>query len=231
MSIFANPGNFDQKVETTINLYGIIKTTISRDKVCLTAQNRAFARFVSCSPLCFFCMIIAKGGSEMDQQKMGAFLKKLRNEKNLTQEQLAEKFNTSRRSVSRWEGGYNLPDIDILLEMSEFYEVDLKEILKGERKNEQMENREKETAVAVTDYNIERNMQDAKIAIGFFIAGFVGAIISIILRYVDLGRTFWAGLIQGLSDGIGPAAMLVGLIYAYSNIKKLRSEKERLMSR
>lgn len=167
----------------------------------------------------------------MDQQKMGAFLKKLRNEKNLTQEQLAEKFNTSRRSVSRWEGGYNLPDIDILLEMSEFYEVDLKEILKGERKNEQMENREKETAVAVTDYNIERNMQDAKIAIGFFIAGFVGAIISIILRYVDLGRTFWAGLIQGLSDGIGPAAMLVGLIYAYSNIKKLRSEKERLMSR
>ena len=63
----------------------------------------------------------------MDQQKMGAFLKKLRNEKNLTQEQLAEKFGVSRRSVSRWEGCYNLRDIDILIEMSEFYEVELKD--------------------------------------------------------------------------------------------------------
>ena len=71
----------------------------------------------------------------MNQQKMGAFLKRLRNEKNLTQEQFAEKFNTTRRSVSRWETGYNLPDIDILIEMSDFYGIDLREILDGERKN------------------------------------------------------------------------------------------------
>lgn len=166
----------------------------------------------------------------MDQQKMGAFLKKLRNEKNLTQEQLAEKFGVSRRSVSRWEGGYNLPDIDILIEMSEFYEVELKELLNGERKNEQMNNKEKETVLLVTDYNIEKNMKDAKIAIGFFIAGLVGVIVSIILRNVDIGHTFFSGLVHGLSDGIGPGAMLVGLIYAYTNIKKLREEKERLLN-
>ena len=74
----------------------------------------------------------------MDQQKMGAFLKRLRNEKNLTQEQLAERFNTTRRSVSRWETGSNLPDIDILIEMSDYYDVDLREILDGERKNEKI---------------------------------------------------------------------------------------------
>ena len=127
----------------------------------------------------------------MDQQKMGAFLKKLRNEKNLTQEQLAEKFGVSRRSVSRWEGGYNLPDIDILIEMSEFYEVELKELLNGERKNKQMENKENEMVVLVTDYNIEKNMKDAKVAIGFFIAGFIGVILSIILHKVDIGHTFF----------------------------------------
>lgn len=167
----------------------------------------------------------------MDQQKTGAFLKKLRNEKNLTQEQLAEQFNTSRRSVSRWEGGYNLPDIDILMEMSEFYGVELKELIIGERKNEQMENKEKETTIAVADYNIERNIKDAKIAIGFFIAGFIGVIISIVLRFVDIGHTFWSGLVYGLSNGIGPASMLVGLIYACSDIKRLRDEKVRLLSR
>ena len=167
----------------------------------------------------------------MDQQKMGAFLKKLRNEKNLTQKQLAEKFGVSRRSVSRWEGGYNLPDIDILIEMSEFYEVELKELLNGERKNKQMENKENEMVVLVTDYNIEKNMKDAKVAIGFFIAGFIGVILSIILHKVDIGHTFFSGLITGLANGIGPGAMIVGLLYAYSNIKNLREAKERLRNR
>ena len=167
----------------------------------------------------------------MDQQKMGAFLKKLRNEKNLTQEQLAEKFGVSRRSVSRWEGGYNLPDIDILIKMSEFYEVELKDLLNGERKIKQMENKENEMVGLVTDYNIEKNMKDAKVAIGFFIAGFIGVILSIILHKVDIGHTFFSGLITGLANGIGPGAMIVGLLYAYSNIKNLREAKERLRNR
>ncbi|MGN0425242.1 MAG: helix-turn-helix transcriptional regulator [Acetatifactor sp.] len=41
----------------------------------------------------------------MDQKKIGGFLKELRNEKEMTQEQLAEKFNVSSRTVSRWENG------------------------------------------------------------------------------------------------------------------------------
>ena len=39
----------------------------------------------------------------MDQMKIGSFLKELRKEKGMTQEQLAEQLNTSNRSVSRWE--------------------------------------------------------------------------------------------------------------------------------
>ena len=41
----------------------------------------------------------------MDQIKIGIFLKELRKEKKLTQEQLAEKLNVSCRTVSRWETG------------------------------------------------------------------------------------------------------------------------------
>ncbi len=44
----------------------------------------------------------------MNQQKIGRFLKELRKEKNLTQEQLAEKLNISGRTVSRWETGGSL---------------------------------------------------------------------------------------------------------------------------
>lgn len=48
---------------------------------------------------------------------------------------------------------------------------------------------------------------------------------------LDIGHTFFSGLITGLANGIGAGAMLVGLIYAYSNIKNLREAKERLPNR
>jgi len=46
-----------------------------------------------------------KGGMNMNQMKIGSFLKELRNGKGLTQGQLAEQLNVSNRSVSRWETG------------------------------------------------------------------------------------------------------------------------------
>lgn len=44
----------------------------------------------------------------MDQKKIGSFLKELRKEKNVTQEQLAEILGVSSRTVSRWETGGSL---------------------------------------------------------------------------------------------------------------------------
>ena len=61
----------------------------------------------------------------MDSMKTGAFIKVLRREKGLTQEQLAEIFSVSHRTVSRWETGSDLPDLDILMEMADFFKVDL----------------------------------------------------------------------------------------------------------
>ena len=87
----------------------------------------------------------------MNQLKIGKFLKQLRTEKNLTQEQLAESLNVSRRTVSRWETGFNLPDLDILVIMSDFYQVDLRELLDGERRNERMDEELKDTVMKVAE--------------------------------------------------------------------------------
>ena len=75
----------------------------------------------------------------MNQEKIGSLMKELRKEKGFTQEQLAEKFNVSSRTISRWENGRNMPDLDILIEMSDYYEIDLRELLNGERKSEDMD--------------------------------------------------------------------------------------------
>lgn len=88
----------------------------------------------------------------MDQKKVGAFMKELRKDKGLTQEQLAVQFGVSGRTVSRWETGSNLPDISLLIEISEYYHVDILEILNGERRNEKMTAEEKERIQKVADY-------------------------------------------------------------------------------
>lgn len=88
----------------------------------------------------------------MEQQKIGSFLKELRRERNLTQEELAEKLNVSGRTVSRWETGANMPDISLLVELAEFYDVSIPEIINGERRSESMNEEVKETALSLSDY-------------------------------------------------------------------------------
>ncbi|RAZ50287.1 transcriptional regulator, partial [Klebsiella oxytoca] len=57
------------------------------------------------------------------------------------------------RTVSRWETGSNMPDLDVLIEMADFYEVDLRELLDGERKSERMNKELEETVLKVADYS------------------------------------------------------------------------------
>ncbi len=95
----------------------------------------------------------------MDQAKIGSFLRELRKERNLTQEQLAERFYVASRTVSRWETGSNMPDLSILIELADFYDVDIREILEGERKSEIMEKEEKETLLKVAEYAEKQKRQ------------------------------------------------------------------------
>ncbi len=88
----------------------------------------------------------------MDQIKIGAFLKELRKEHELSQEQLAERFNVSSRSISRWENGNTMPDISVMIELADFYNIDIRDLLRGERKSEKMEENLKETLVMVAEY-------------------------------------------------------------------------------
>lgn len=100
----------------------------------------------------------------MNQQKIGLLLKTLRKEKNLTQEALAETLNVSSRTVSRWETGSNMPDISLLVELSEFYQISIPEIIDGERKSEKMNQETKDIAVKMAEYSKNKlNMEKMKI--------------------------------------------------------------------
>ena len=88
----------------------------------------------------------------MDQKKIGLFLKELRKENGITQEEFAENLNVSSRTVSRWETGSNMPDISLLIEIADFFDVSIPEIINGERKSEIMNEEIKEVADKLSDY-------------------------------------------------------------------------------
>ena len=121
----------------------------------------------------------------MDQKKTGSFFKELRKEKGLTQEQLAEYFHVTGRTVSRWETGSNMPDLDILVEMADYYDVDLRELLDGERKDEKMNKDLEETVLKVADYSNDEKMRLMKKLHIFSCAGISFGMLIIAVIYTS----------------------------------------------
>ena len=69
----------------------------------------------------------------MDQIKMGKFIAALRKEKGLTQEKLGERLGVTNKTVSRWENGNYMPDVEMLSLLSEEFGVSINELISGER--------------------------------------------------------------------------------------------------
>ncbi len=69
----------------------------------------------------------------MNQERIGKFIAQLRKEHNLTQQELADKLEITDKAVSKWENGRNMPDVSFLEQLSNIFQVTVKELLKGER--------------------------------------------------------------------------------------------------
>ena len=70
----------------------------------------------------------------MNQKKVGEFIKKLRKENHLTQAEFAEKYGITYQAVSNWEHGKNLPDIALLKQIADDFNVSIDELLGSEKK-------------------------------------------------------------------------------------------------
>ena len=69
----------------------------------------------------------------MDQVKVGRFIAKLRKEQELTQEALGQMLGVTNKTVSRWENGNYMPDIELLVPLGRALGVSVNELLAGER--------------------------------------------------------------------------------------------------
>jgi len=131
----------------------------------------------------------------MNQIKIGQVLKELRKEKGLTQEQFAEKFYLSRRTVSRWENGNNMPDLDILLALAEFYAVDIREIMDGERKSGTMNTEQQEMFAKLTDYSKCKEQLLLRKLIAIVTVGMIAWAVSFAFLLMFMNSATGAGLL------------------------------------
>ena len=114
----------------------------------------------------------------MDQTKIGLFIASCRKEEGMTQAVLAEKLGITDRAVSKWETGKSLPDSGIMLELCELLNINVNELLSGERiMAESYDKRVEENLIAMRREIEEKNRQllGAEIWIGApaTVAGFV----------------------------------------------------------
>lgn len=161
----------------------------------------------------------------MDQIKTGQFLKTLRKEKGLTQQQLADRFNVSNRSVSRWETGSNLPDISLLVEIADFYGVDVRDIIDGKRASSMMDNETKEVADKMASYATNEKSNLLKVLQAVSIAGVAVSLVAIILQGItyepDIKR---AGAI--LATFAAFIALCITTLYVTGLLGRIASNKK-----
>jgi len=91
----------------------------------------------------------------MDQDKIGKFIAKCRKERNITQQELANKLGVTDKAISKWETGRCLMDISLLKPISEILGVSILEIINGE-------NIEKERVYMKSNEVVEKTLNYAK---------------------------------------------------------------------
>jgi len=167
----------------------------------------------------------------MEQKKVGSFLKELRKEKDITQEQFAEIMGVSSRTVSRWETGVNMPDLDLLIQIAGYYEMEIGEVLDGERKSEKMNKELEETVLKVADYSNDERKRLTKRMHILFLAGTVALIIFVILDMMGLADSGYTEAIASFALGFSFGMLVVGVIFTSKYMIKIREFKKRVLKR
>lgn len=99
----------------------------------------------------------------MNQEKIGNFIADKRKEKNLTQEDIADKLGVSINAVSKWERGLCLMDMSLLKPLSEILQVEVIDILSGEIVDKKDKEKEYENLILKLFGNMNINKRKIKL--------------------------------------------------------------------
>ena len=142
----------------------------------------------------------------MNQEKIGKFICKCRKNKNMTQQDLAEKLGVSDRTIGNWENGRNMPDLALFKPLCDELDITLNDLMSGEvvSKKEYQEKLEENIVNTINFTN--KKIKDKNNFIGLILIIF-GIFITISAMAIFPSESSW-GAIYSV---IGAMASLIGV--------------------
>ena len=151
----------------------------------------------------------------MDQQTTGKFIARKRKEKNLTQEQLAEKLGVSNKTISKWENGKCMSDYAVVKSLCQELDITVAELMDGEETEEKSIRTYDDDQIMELLKRTQELERQKNILYGvlLLIMGIALQALSHAIGGSDV-RVFFSGLLLGISI----AEMLVGIYVVGKNM-------------
>lgn len=156
----------------------------------------------------------------MDQEKIGKFIANCRKEKNITQQELAEKLGVSDRTIGNWENGRNMPDLSLFKPLCQELDITLNDLMSGEKvKEKEYQEKLEENIINTINYT-NKKIENRNNFIGSLFIAF-GILISVTAIAIFPSESSWGSIYSIL----GAIISLIGI----SKFTKRLSYPKRLL--
>ena len=136
----------------------------------------------------------------MNQEKIGKFIAECRKNKNMTQQDLAEKLGVSDRTIGNWENGRNMPDLSLFKPLCSELDISLNDLMSGEVvNNKEYQEKLEENIINTIDYT-NKKLENKNNFIGLIFIVF-GVLISLTAMAIFPSDSSW-GAIYSVLGGI-----------------------------
>lgn len=154
----------------------------------------------------------------MNQENIGKFIAECRKEKNMTQQELAEKIGVTDRAISNWENGRRLPDLSLISLVAE--------LLNGRKLNKEELEELKTTIDKLLEYNTVEEINKIKRINSAFTLSFIFIVLAVIINEINFSSdifNFEVAASYLLGSGVG-----IGLLAIINNYIKINKQKNNL---
>ena len=129
----------------------------------------------------------------MNQEKIGKFIASCRKQKNITQQELAEKLGVSDRTIGNWENGRNMPDLSLFKPLCKELDISLNDFLSGEVVSKGVyQERLEENIINTIEYT-NKKIKDRNLLIGIILIIF-GVLIAVSAVAIFPSESSWGSI-------------------------------------
>ena len=147
----------------------------------------------------------------MEQSRVGQFITKKRKEKNLTQEQLAERLNVSNKTISKWECGKCMPDYSLVKALCKELDISIGELLEGKEYEKGTQSTQNDQLMKLVK-DMEQ-LKKEKVIPRLYVSAIILVVIAIALCFLStiFGGSNFEEFISGFLVGIAIALILISI--------------------